>query len=436
MDFKIKQKWAVLFLVFVSMVYLLIYFWDSAYSKSKVVEIFYADRITAAHRILINEYNRINEGKIKVIPIDFPNFDFSTNERKEVLARSLRGGGDGIDLFAVDLIWVQRFAKWCEPLGKYFTDTEKNRILECALESCYYDGDLVAVPFDFVQGIMYYREDLIKQNKNAGEILKKINSNITWSDFIKLKNEIGSRNPFYIYPAADFEGLICSFMEMVLSLRPKYFEEVGFNFNTPEAERSLQMLVDLVNKYGLTPPEVTNLADIPSYEYFINNDALFVRGWPSYDKDFKETPINAEKESRLKKTAIPHFADGKQSTVFGGWNLMILKFSNIKEQVIDFIKFLLREESQEIIYRESGHYPVVKSFYNDPEYLKKYPEISQLKEMQKYGVHRPANVDYTKYSKMMSYYFEKAIQNKISVKQALEECTNAIQMDKVMIKEF
>jgi len=54
----------------------------------------------------------------------------------------------------------------------------------------------------------------------------------------------------------------------------------------------------------------------------------------------------------------------------------------------------------------------------------------------KTGVHRPAHVDYTRYSKIMSFYFKKAIQNKISVKQALIECTNAIQTDKVMIKEF
>jgi len=436
MTIKIKQTWGLLFLLFVAVTYLIIFFLLNSSKKSDVIEIYFADRVTAAHKILIDKYNKLNEGKIKVIPIDFPNFDFSTNERKEMLARSLRGRGDGIDLFAVDLIWVQRFAKWCEPLDKYFSDDEKGKILKSALESCYYEGELVAVPLDLVQGVIYYREDLLKRFKGGDNIIRRINNDITWNEFIKLKNEIKPSTPYYIFPATDYEGLICCFMELLLSLNRDYFSEEGFNLNTYEAEKSLQLLVDFVNKNKATPEIVTEFTEIPSYEYFINNDALFIRGWPSYDKDFKESPFDPEKESHLKKIPIPHFDSGIPTSIFGGWNLMVSKFSNKKEITVDFMKFLLKNESQEIFYRESGYYPIVNSFYENPEYLKKYPEIESFKNFMKTGVHRPAHVDYTRYSKIMSFYFKKAIQNKISVKQALIECTNAIQTDKVMIKEF
>ncbi|OGU28636.1 MAG: hypothetical protein A2057_17280 [Ignavibacteria bacterium GWA2_35_9] len=436
MTIKIKQTWGLLFLLFVAVTYLIIFFLLNSSKKSDVIEIYFADRVTAAHKILIDKYNKLNEGKIKVIPIDFPNFDFSTNERKEMLARSLRGRGDGIDLFAVDLIWVQRFAKWCEPLDKYFSDDEKGKILKSALESCYYEGELVAVPLDLVQGVIYYREDLLKRFKGGDNIIRRINNDITWNEFIKLKNEIKPSTPYYIFPATDYEGLICCFMELLLSLNRNYFSEEGFNLNTYEAEKSLQLLVDFVNKNKATPEIVTEFTEIPSYEYFINNDALFIRGWPSYDKDFKESPFDPEKESHLKKIPIPHFDSGIPTSIFGGWNLMVSKFSNKKEITVDFMKFLLKNESQEIFYRESGYYPIVNSFYENPEYLKKYPEIESFKNFMKTGVHRPAHVDYTRYSKIMSFYFKKAIQNKISVKQALIECTNAIQTDKVMIKEF
>jgi len=436
MTIKIKQTWGLLFLLFVAVTYLIIFFLLNSSKKSDVIEIYFADRVTAAHKILIDKYNKLNEGKIKVIPIDFPNFDFSTNERKEMLARSLRGRGDGIDLFAVDLIWVQRFAKWCEPLDKYFSDDEKGKILKSALESCYYEGELVAVPLDLVQGVIYYREDLLKRFKDGDNIIRRINNDITWNEFIKLKNEIKPSTPYYIFPATDYEGLICCFMELLLSLNRDYFSEEGFNLNTYEAEKSLQLLVDFVNKNKATPEIVTEFTEIPSYEYFINSDALFIRGWPSYDKDFKESPFDPEKESHLKKIPIPHFDSGIPTSIFGGWNLMVSKFSNKKEITVDFMKFLLKNESQEIFYRESGYYPIVNSFYENPEYLKKYPEIESFKNFMKTGVHRPAHVDYTRYSKIMSFYFKKAIQNKISVKQALIECTNAIQTDKVMIKEF
>ena len=436
MNLRIKQRRGLVFLLFMAIAYIIVFFLLNKKTTSNVIELYYADRVTAAHKILIEKYNKLNEGRVKVIPKDFPNFDFSTNERKEILARSLRGRGDGIDLFAVDIIWVQRFAKWCEPLDKYFSDKEKRRISDLALESCYYEGELVAVPLDMVQGIIYYREDLIKKFKDSNEIIRKIKNNITWEEFIELKNELGINTPYYIFPATDYEGLICVFMEQLLSLRKNYFEVEGFNFNTPEAEKALQLLVDLVNKYKTTPEVVTEFTEIPSYEYYIKNDGLFIRGWQTYDKDFKESPFNPDKEKHLRKIPVPHFKSGTPASIFGGWNLMVSKFSNKKEAAIDFVKFLLKDESQEIFYKESGYYPIINSFYEKPEYLKKYPEIASFKNFMKAGVHRPSHEDYTKYSKIMSFYFKLAIQNKISVKKALAECTNAIQTDRVMVKEF
>lgn len=433
---KVKQKWGLIFLILVAVIYVTIYSIDFNSSSKRVKEIYFADRVTAAHKILIEKYNKINEGKVKIVPIDFPHFEFSTNERKELLARSLRGRGDGIDLFAVDLIWVRRFAKWCEPLDKYFDEHERSRILKSALESCYYNGELVALPLDLVQGIMYYREDLIKQHKNSAEIIEKLKSNITWEEFIDLSKEFRGKNPFYIFPAADYEGLICSFMELVLSLRPDYFEEEGFNLNTPEAEKSLQLLVDLVNEYKMTPKIVTEFTEIPSYEYFIKNDALFIRGWPSYDKDFEESPFDPGKEKHLKKAPIPHFKDGKPTSLFGGWNLMVSKFSDKKEEVIDFIKFLLTDESQEIFYKEAGYYPVINKFYDDQLYIDRYPDAHEYKDIIRTGVHRPAHVEYTRYSEIMSHYFEMAIRNEISVREALEESTNSIRFDQVITKKF
>jgi hypothetical protein len=52
----------------------------------------------------------------------------------------------------------------------------------------------------------------------------------------------------------------------------------------------------------------------------------------------------------------------------------------------------------------------------------------------KTGVSRPSNPEYTKYSKIMSFYFNEAIQNKISVKQALIESSKAISTDKLILQ--
>lgn len=433
---KIKQKWGLTFLLLISVFYVMVFLLDNSSKNKKVKEIYFADRITAAHRILIEKYNKENDGYVKVIPIDFPNYDFNSNERKELLARLLRGRGDGLDVFGVDVIWTQRFAKWCEPLGKYFPLNERSGILDNALESCYYDGELVAVPLNMALGVMYYREDLLKKLPQGQEIIEKVKNQISWQEFINYKKSLNLPNPFYIFPGADYEGLICNFMELLYSIDPHYFDRHSFNMNTETAKQSLQLLVDLVNKHQVTPEIVTKFTEVPSYKYFIENDGLFIKGWQTYDKDFKEEPFDIEKQKYLKKAPIPHFQNGKSVSVFGGWNLMISKFSDKKEEVIKFIKFLLSESSQELFYKESGYYPIIKNFYTKDNFVQKYHEIPEMLETHKLGVHRPSHTEYTRYSKIMSHYIKLALNKDIGVDEALNLMTDDIQNDKIIIKEF
>jgi ABC-type glycerol-3-phosphate transport system substrate-binding protein len=166
---------------------------------------------------------------------------------------------------------------------------------------------------------------------------------------------------------------------------------------------------------------------VPSYDYFVKNNGLFIHGWTSYDRDFKEAPYGPENETHLRKAPVPYSPKGRPASIFGGWNLMVSKFSKKKEAVIDFMKFLLRDESQEVFYTNGGYYPVISSFYNDSASVQRHPEIGSIKALMLTGVHRPVQQDYTNYSKIMSHYFVQAIKSKISVSDALVNATAAIQ---------
>jgi multiple sugar transport system substrate-binding protein len=429
----IKKYWGVVLLIVVALTYAVPYYYFSQKEAGHAVtEIYFADRITEAHRILIDKYNALHAGSIKVIPTDFANEDFNTNERKEILARSLRGEGDGIDLFAVDVIWVPRFAKWSEPLGKYFSKGETSKITDLALQTCYSDNQLVAIPLVRDQGALYYREDLLKSLPGGASIIRHLENGITWPEFVALQGRSSQGAPFYIFPAADYEGFVCSFFENLLSVNPRYVAMHGFDFDTPEAARSLQQMVDLVGPHHATPPIVTTFTEVPSFQYFMEKDGLFIRGWTTYGKDFEMTPVDKDKQRALKIAPLPHMQGGRPASVLGGWDLMISKFSTKKEAAADFVKFLLEEESQEIFYSQSGYYPVLKSFYEDPALLRKYPEIRVVKKLLQSGVYRPLDKDYTNYSKIMSHYFLLAMKNRISVVTALDQITKAINSDKML----
>ena len=427
---KVKRHWGLIFLIVLALLYLVPIYFIERTPEEGVTEIYFADSITEAHRILIDRYNRDHAGTVKVVPIDFPFADFSTNERKEILARSLRGEGGGIDLLAVDIVWVQRFARWCEPLDRYFTPEELAALVPDALYSCYSGGRLLAVPLDRVQGVIYYREDLLQSLRRGGEVIRALRKGMTWPEFEGWKKKLNWTRPFYVFPAAEYEGLICVYIENLLSLDPLYFSAHGFEFTTPQAKAALRLLVDMLNKEQVTPLVATTFTETQSYKYFVENDGLFIRGWNSYDKDYRRNPFDPAKERHLRKASIPYPSGGIPASMLGGWNLMVPTNSAKKNATVDFIKFLLSRSSQEIFYSKGSYYPVITAFYEDSSYLVQYPEISEMKRLMSTGVHRPLERDYTKYSEIMAHYISLAIRNRVPIDSALAGMTGAIKAER------
>jgi len=403
--------------------------------SSKLKTIYYVDHISSAHQKVIDLFNERNKGSIKVETINLSFEKFSTNERKELLARYLRSKNNRIDIFSVDQIWVPRFAKWGVPLNNILDSSEVNNIIPQALETCIYNDSLVAVPLYIDIGLMFYRDDLLRDLPDYNKLTETLKSSITWEEFIELSKRVSKRqNPFYIFQADDYEGLLCSFAELMANQNnPMISKDDKVLLDTPEGKKSLQLLVDLVNRYEISPQKVTLLRENESYRYFAENNGIFLRGWPSMiddDNDF----LNPETRANIKMVPLPHFKGTKPGMVFGGWNLMISKFSDKKTEVIKFAKFLLSEESQKIMYEEGRYLPINNTLYSNINFIKKYPDLSYLKELYQFGVHRPFLEDYTNVSDILSYYLNRAIKKEISVDEALKEATKKINEKVILVK--
>ena len=50
---------------------------------------------------------------------------------------------------------------------------------------------------------------------------------------------------------------------------------------------------------------------------------------------------------------MPHIKGSKPVATIGGWNIMLSKYSEHKEEAVEFIKYIIRESSQKIFY-ENG----------------------------------------------------------------------------------
>lgn len=415
---------------------ILIFYTSSSFTKSanddKLVVIYFADNISFAHQKIINNFNKKYEGKVKVVPIDLPFIKFSTNERKELLTRSLRSKSDRIDVFAVDLIWVKRFAKWSLKLENYFPKDQLDKYIPYSLESCYYDNSLYALPMYIDISTMFYRDDLLRKIPDYSLIKSKLQSSITWEEFINLGNRLREyKDRFYTFPADEYEGLICSFIELVLSQNPNYFSSTKINFNVPEIKKSLKLLIDLVNKYRLTTRNVVGFKEQESYKYFLNNDGLFVRGWPSFIKDFRNIEHDTLKDEFIKQVPLPHFQNSKPSFTFGGWNLMISKYTSHPAEALEFIKYISSEESQKVLYQDGAYLPIIKSVYNSNESDVELKKLTYFYGLFKSGVHRPYWKNYTRVSDILANVINKVIRNELTVDEAVVNLNKKLNSEKL-----
>lgn len=405
------------------------------HDDSSIQKLYFADHISPAHEAAILRFNQLNKGRIEVIPVNLPFSKFTTNERKELLARSLRSKSDRLDVFSVDYIWTERFAKWCEPLDAYFSEADKANILSPTLQSCLSNGKLVAMPLYIDVGMMYYRKDLLKKLPDAKQIEERLQNSITWAELFDLQRRLGmTGKPFYIFQGNDYEGLNCNYFEILASLDSNYFHGNRIDLNTPTARRALQMMVDFIYANKISPSIVTQFDENKSYEYWLRNNAMFVRGWSNFIENYRMVYKDTSKFEYVGRGSLPHFPGQKVTSVYGGWNLMVSKFSTKKEAAVEFIRFMQTEEAKKIMFEKGDYIPVNRDVYADTAYLNKYPKLVFYRKLIERGFHRPFLADYTKMADIVSHYVNLALKKEMTVNEALAKATVMIQSNEMLIK--
>ncbi len=405
------------------------------FQRDHVEKVYFADHISPAHKAVIDAFNKKYRGKIEVVPVDLPFSKFSTNERKELLARSLRSKSDRLDVFSVDYIWTSRFAKWCEELDPYFSEKERAKIISPTIQSCISNGKLVAMPLYIDIGLMYYRRDIIRQLPDAQEIEKKLKSSIEWNELIALRQRLGYHDrPFYLFQANDYEGLICNYFEIAKGIDQGFLKNNSIDLRSKTSKIALQTLVDFVQKEKISPWEVVEFDENKSYDYMLEHDAVFVRGWPNFLENFQKSYGDNSKFKNIERAALPHFAGNRPTSVYGGWNLMVSKFSTKKESAIEFIRFLQTEEAQKTMLEMGGYIPVNQDVYSDTLFLRSHPNLVFYRQLVNNGFHRPFLENYTKTSDIIAHFVHLAIKGEVSVDEALQRASQMIESNKVLIK--
>ena len=162
-----------------------------------------------------------NENKIKVEFVRQPTY---TDQRRQGLITSLVARQSDPDVFLMDVVWIKQFVEsgWLEPFDQYIRQSNFSmqpffkRVIDL---SDRYDGILYALPVFIDIGLMYYRSDLLQKYNFPGPP-KTWNQLVQYSRYIQ-KQERKTNPSFngFIWQGAQYEGLVCTFLEYVYSNR-------------------------------------------------------------------------------------------------------------------------------------------------------------------------------------------------------------------------
>ena len=96
---------------------------------------------------------------------------------------------------------------------------------------------------------------------------------------------------------------------------------------------------------------------------------------------------------------------GTHSGTLGGWQLAVSKYSKVKDEAADLVKYLTSEAEQKRRAIEGCYNPTYRALYQDPEVLAASPIFSELVETFTNAVARPSRVTGTRYNQVSNEFW-------------------------------
>jgi len=355
-----------------------------------------------------------------------------TDLRRQGLIIPLKSQQRDPDLFLMDVAWVAQFAAsgWLEPLDRYAApgtiDTTAffTNILEQVDRR---EGRLIAMPVYLDCGLLYYRRDLLEKYgyTSAPE---------TWYELVAMAVKVqalerAERPQFYgfVWQGAQYEGLVCNFLEFAGSAGGGLaFENGQVRADTPANLMAARFMHGLIYDSKVSPPNTfTEMREEEVRAVFQQGDALFERNWP-YAWSLHQREGSPVKD-KVGVALLPHFPGGHSVATLGGWHIGVSVYSNCKEEAAGLLAHIVSDSVQVTFAERLGWNPARRDLYDRRELQEKLPHLDVLRAGFAAAVARPNLPYYTQLSEPIQRYLNGALSGELTPDAALEKIENEMQ---------
>lgn len=362
---------------------------------------------------LVRDFNQKYE---KSIHLDVIRGPLETEAISDLAISSLLLGDTPFDALLMDITWLPKYARagWLEALDNGFDESDVNDLTNGARLGNYYQGGLYRWPLVADIGLLFWRTDLMEQPPSTPDELVAVSRNLQNSKKVPWG---------YVWQGRQYEGLSCVYLEMIDGYGGDWFNpDLGtFGLDEKPGVQAAQWLTNLI-KEGISPEAVTNYAESETLQSFKSGDSAFMRNWPYAWAELQKEDSRVRGKVGI-STMVAAPGASPASTV-GSWGLSLLKGSQHKEAVIKAFKFLTSKESQIKLFSDYGYTPTLKSIYEDPTLLEKYPYIVKLYEALKVGRMRPETPVYAQLSDVLQRNLSESLTQEVSADTSMNNATS------------
>ncbi|HAX77784.1 MAG TPA: ABC transporter substrate-binding protein [Cyanobacteria bacterium UBA11372] len=365
---------------------------------------------------LVRDFEAENPG-IRINIIEGPN---ATNLLEDLYTSAFILGQSPYDLINMDVIWTPKFAAagWLLDLSDRVTPEELAAFSQKDVEGGRYEGRLYRIPMRSDVGMLYYREDLLRE---AG-----LNPPETFEDLMRISQTLkqaGKANWGYLWQGRQYEGLVAMFIEVLEGFGGYWVNpntlEVGLD--RPETLQAIEFLRNTVDE-GVSPPGVTTYQEEETRRFFQSGQAVFLRSWPYVWPlaNQQGSPING----KIAIQPMVHAPGRSGGACLGGWGLGIAKSSPHPEEAWKAIQYFTGREAQRRFILTAGFVPSRRELFTDPEIVAKYPHYPQLLEVVDQAVLRPPIAQYAQASDILQRYLSAALTGRMTPENAMQSAAN------------
>jgi len=348
----------------------------------------------------------------------------SSDQQHQFYIIGLEGRSAEFDLLALDVIWVQEFARagWIRDLSSLFPPSERGAFFPGPIDAVLFEGRPYAIPWFLDAGLLYYRRDLLEKYR--------LSPPKEWSDLAAAAQTVarGENDPRlrgFVWQGKQYEGLICNVLEVLWSAGGEVLDERGKVVLASASNReALTFLRNLIGEGRVSPPMVTTADEETTRRLFGEGRALFMRNWPYAWVLFQKE--GSAVRGKVGVAPLPHFPGHDSAAALGGWQLGINRFSRHSKEAEALLLYLTSPEVQRTMAIETGYNPTRKALYNDPALAAAQPFTAGLRDLFFSARPRPLSPYYPMLSQIMQPEFSAVLVGIKPPEQALRDA--ALQM--------